>query len=148
MSDHHLIVATGPRTDPELLEQAIAEAADAVTVHVAVPAVMPAAMPISAVPPRLAERLNRLAETARAAAHRRRLWAHVEIVPCRHTGWVVTTLAELEHPDQVTLVGAAGWRLRRALRGIDAETRVLAPQQRLHRRRGPVAAPGADTVHP
>jgi hypothetical protein len=126
VSDHHLIVATGPRTDPQLLEQAIAEAADAVTVHVAVPAVMPAAMPISAVPPRLAERLNRLAETARAAAHRRRLWARVEIVPCRDTGW----------------------RLRRALRGIDAETRVLAPQQRLRRRRGPVGAPGADTVHP
>jgi hypothetical protein len=148
VSEHHLIVTTGPRTDPELLEQAIAEAADAVTVHVAVPAVMPGAMPISAVPPRLVERLNGLAETARAAAHRLEVWARVEIVPCRDTGWVVRTIAELEHPDQVTLVGTAGWRLRRALRGLDAETRVLAPEQRRHRRRGPVGARGADTVQP
>jgi hypothetical protein len=149
VSDHHLIVTTGPRTDPGLLELAIADAADAVTTHVALPAVMPGAMPISAVPARLAERLNRLAERARAAADRRGLWTRVEIVPCRDVAWVVRTLAELEHPDQVTLVGTAGWRLRRALRGLDAETRVLAPQrQRLHRRGGPVAARGADTVQP
>ena len=89
MRHHTLIVCTDSRVEPELLTQALADAfarapREAIKVmRVMAPAVLPATLPISAWPPRLADRLNRLREAAERAAASLRTPCRAEIVPCR-----------------------------------------------------------------
>ena len=69
-----LIVCADPRVEPELLTGAIDDAlvraprGEIAVVRVLIPAVLPPTLPISAWPPRLAARLNRLREAAEQAA--------------------------------------------------------------------------------
>jgi hypothetical protein len=114
------------RVKPELLAEAIAEVAqDNCYVHVVIPAVLPATMPVSAYPPRLAERLEALRAAAERAVRQPIRRGRIEIAPCRNVGSAIGRAIEQGMPDEIVLVGAAPWRLRRALRGV-APFRVVS----------------------
>jgi hypothetical protein len=129
-----LIVATDSHVSPDLLSSAIAEAAgDRLElppfVQILLPAVLPAALPISACPPRIAARLSRLGERAAADLRTLRLRGRVEIVPCRS---VPALLAAADPVDSLVLAGRAGWAIRRAARGIAPEL-TFVPGGRMRR---------------
>jgi hypothetical protein len=127
----YLVCPTGARVAPELLRAAIAEVAHGnCYVHVVLPAVLPATMPLSACPARLAERLDRLQATAERAVREPMRRGRIEVVPCRSVGSAIGQAIERGRPAEIVLVGPAPWRLRRALRHV-APFRVV---------RGPVAA--------
>jgi hypothetical protein len=146
-----LLLATSARVNPELLEEAITTRAHRQheRLHVVIPAVLPPTLPISAMPPHLAARVNAL---RRAAAHtlaRLRVPGRVEIVRSRDARSALLAAA-VDHPREVVLVGAAGWSLRRAARGI-APVEVISDRGRRHDSRSrTVAAQGPATsgVHP
>ena len=145
-----LLLATSARVTPELLEEAITRAHRRhERLHVVIPAVLPPTLPISATPPHLAARVNAL---RRAAAHtlaRLRVPGRVEIVRSRDARSALLAAA-VDHPREVVLVGAAGWSLRRAARGI-APVEVISDRGRRHdSRSSTVAAQGPATsgVHP
>ena len=100
-------------------------------VHVILPAVLPATMPISAYPPRLGERLERLRITAVRAVREPMRRGRVEILPCRSVRSAIGQALGRGEPSEIVLVGAASWRLRRSLRHV-APFRVVtgrpAPQ--------------------
>jgi hypothetical protein len=139
-----LIVCADPRIEPELLTGAIDDALvraprDGIAVvRVVIPAVLPATLPISAWPPRLAARLNRLREAAERAAGSLGSPCRVEIVPCRS---VPALLNAVWPVDALVLVGSAGWGVRRAARGVAPDV-VIVPS-RTARRRQP-----APSAHP
>jgi hypothetical protein len=117
---------------PELLATAIAEVATGnCYVHVILPAVLPATMPISAYPPRLAERLERLRITAVRSVREPMRRGRIEILPCRSVRSAIGQALGGGEPSEIVLVGAASWRLRRSLRHV-APFRVItgrpAPQ--------------------
>jgi hypothetical protein len=122
----YLICATRPRIKPELLRAAIAEVATGnCYVHVVLPAVLPSTMPISAYPPRLAERLEALRLIAERAVREPMRRGRIEIMPCRSVQSAIGQALEQGMPDEIVLVGAASWRLRRALRHV-APFRVVS----------------------
>jgi len=133
-----LIVATDSHVDSELLTGAIADTVAATrgdinVVRVLIPAVLPSTLPISAWPPRLAERLGHLRDAAAARAESLRPRGRVEIVPCRS----VSALLQAVWPvDTLVLVGRTGWGVRRAARGAAANV-VLVPPLPARRRREP-----------
>jgi hypothetical protein len=127
MSHHTLVVATDSHLSPDVLSTAIAVAVGDELglppfVEILLPAVLPAVLPISACPPRIAARLS----TLRA----RRLRGRVEIVPCRS---VPSLLAAAEPVDTLVLAGRAGWAIRRAARATAPEL-VVIPGGRVRRR--------------
>ncbi len=130
------LVCPTRRVRPELLAKAIAEVAQGnCYVHVVIPAVLPAAMPISASPPRLAQRLEALRVAAERAVREPMRRGRIEITRCRNVQSAIGVAIERGMPDEIVLVGAAPWRLRRALRGV-APFRVVS-----ERPAPPLAAP-------
>jgi hypothetical protein len=130
----YLVCPTAARVAPDLLRDAIAEVARGnCYVHVVLPAVMPATMPLSACPPRLAERLDLLRATAERAVREPMRRGRIEVVPCRSVASAIGQAIERGMPAEIVLVGPAPWRLRRALRHV-APFRVVT---------GPAAADGA-----
>jgi hypothetical protein len=134
-----LIVCADSRVEPGLLTGAIDDArvraprGEISVVRVVIPTVLPATLPISAWPPRLAARLNGLREAAERVAGSLGSPCRVEIVPCRS----VTALLNAVWPvDALVLVGSAGWGVRRAARGVAADV-VIVPSRRAARRRQP-----------
>jgi hypothetical protein len=130
-----LVVATDSHLSPDVLSSAIAEAAGEALefppfVEILLPAVLPAVLPISACPPRIAARLSRLRGRAAADLRTLRLRGRVEIVPCRS---VPALLAAAEPVDTLVLAGHAGWAIRRAARGIAPEL-TFVPGGRTRRR--------------
>jgi hypothetical protein len=130
-----LVVATDSHLSPDVLSSAIAEAAgDALEpppfVEILLPAVLPAVLPISACPPRIAARLSTLRERAAADLRALRLRGRVEIVACRS---VPALLAAAEPVDNLVLAGRAGWAIRRAARGV-APDLTFVPGGRARRR--------------
>jgi hypothetical protein len=128
----YLVCPTGPRVRPDLLATAVAEVATGnCYVHVILPAVLPATMPISAYPPRLAERLELLRTAALRAVRQPMRRGRVEILPCRSVQSAIGQALGRGVPDEIVLVGTASWRMRRSLRHV-APFRVVtgrpAPQ--------------------
>ncbi len=93
--------------------------------HVVVPAVLPATMPLAAYPPRLADRLEALRTTAERAVREPMRRGRIEITPCRSVQSAIGQALEQGAPDEIVLVGNASWRLRRALRHV-APFRVVS----------------------
>jgi hypothetical protein len=145
----YLVCPTGARVPPELLRAAIADVARGnCYVHVVLPVVLPATMPISACPPRLAERLDLLRTTAEAAVREPMRRGRIEVVPCRSVGSAIGQALERGIPDEIVLVGSAPWRLRRALRHV-APFRVVTPPGRPpepYRRRAAASVSPSQTV--
>ncbi|HEY3764729.1 MAG TPA: hypothetical protein VGL44_06185 [Gaiellales bacterium] len=140
----YLVCATRPRIKPELLRDTIAELAKGnCYVHVVLPAVLPSTMPLSAYPPRLAERLEELRVTAERAVREPMRRGRIEIMPCRSVQSAIGQAIEEGMPDEIVLVGAAPWRLRRALRHV-APFRVVAERTSAP----PPVAPGERTPAP
>jgi hypothetical protein len=130
-----LVVATDSHLSPDVLGSAIAEAAGEALelpphVEILLPAVLPAALPVSACPPRIAARLNALRDRAAEDLRTLRLRGRVEIVPCRS---VQALLAAVEPVDSLVLAGRAGWAIRRAARGVAPEP-AFVPRGRMRRR--------------
>jgi hypothetical protein len=133
----YLVCPTRPRVKPDLLATAIAEVATGnCYVHVILPAVLPATMPISAYPPRLAERLEQLRATAVRAIREPMRRGRIEILPCRNVQSAIAQAFERGTPDEIVLVGPASWRLRRSLRHVAPYRVLTAPE-------APQAAPEA-----
>jgi hypothetical protein len=115
----YLVCPTRPRVSPELLATAIAEIATGnCYIHVILPAVLPATMPISAYPPRLSERLEQLRIAAVRAVREPMRRGRVEILPCRSVQSAIGQALGRGAPTEIVLVGAASWRLRRSLRHV------------------------------
>jgi hypothetical protein len=136
-----LVVCTDTRIDPPVLTDALAEAlardpAGSV-VRVLIPAVLPPTLPISAWPPGLAVRLERLREAAEAVVAGGRRPGRVEIAACRG---VADLLAAAWPVDALVLVGRAGWRVRRAARGLAPDI-VVVPSRRARREPLPASRP-------
>jgi hypothetical protein len=136
-----LIVCTDRHVEPRLLTVAVTEALarepGGITVaRVLIPAVLPSTLPISAWPPGLAHRLDRLRCAAEAIVAARRPPGRVEITACRS---LADLLAAAWPVDALVLVGGAGWRVRRAVHGL-AHDVVVVPSQPA-RRRAPTPSP-------
>jgi hypothetical protein len=143
MNRRILIIPLDSHVDPALLERTIEEAAgDDVTsfIEVLLPAVMPAALPISACPPRIVVRLNALRRAAAGTLRRRPARGRVEIALCRT---IPTLLHSVEPVDMLILVGKAGWQVRRASRGVAPELIVVQTG-----RRSAVPRPSDPVPHP
>jgi hypothetical protein len=142
MRHHILIVCGDSRVEPQLLAGAIDDAVDRAprdgitVVRVMIPAVLPATLPISAWPPRLAARLNGLREAAERAMSALSSPCRVEIVPCRN---VPALLNAVWPVDALVLVGSTGWGVRRAARGVAPDV-VIIPSRQAGRRRRPVSS--------
>ena len=139
MRHHTLIVCTDTRVEPQLLTGALADAVgraprDAIrVVRVLLPAVLPPTLPITAWPPRLADRLEALRAAADEAGRSLQPPARVEVVPCRS----VPALLDASWPaDALVLVGSAGWSVRRAARGVASDLTIV-PSRRPRRRPRP-----------
>lgn len=127
---YHILIVADSRIRPQLLTDAVGDAwvraADAVTlVDVILPVVVPPTLPIAGWPPRLAARLGRLEDAARAAMELSGIRGRVEIVPCRS---VAALLQAVWPVDTLILVGGAGWSVRRAARGV-APNLVVIPSR-------------------
>jgi len=136
---HTLIVCTDTRIEPQLLANALADAVaraprdEIRVVRVVLPAVLPPTLPITAWPPRLADRLEALRAAADEAGRSLQPPARVEIVPCRS----VPALLDASWPaDALVLVGSAGWSVRRAARGVASDLTIV-PSRRPRRRPRP-----------
>jgi hypothetical protein len=120
---------TGAHVVPALLETAIARAhRDHERLHVVIPAVIPPALPISAMPDGLAERVDALRRAAIGAFTRLQARGLIEVVPTRDARSALLA-AVTEVPDHVLLLGAPGRSLRRAAQGLAAVT-VIAETDR------------------
>jgi hypothetical protein len=132
-----LIVCADSRVEPDLLTGAIGDAraraprGEISVMRVVIPAVLPATLPISAWPPRLADRLNGLREAAERVAGALGSPCRVEIVPCRSVSALLNAVWPV---DALVLVGSAGWGVRRAARGVAPDV-VIVPSRRSARRR-------------
>ena len=151
----YLVCPTTARVAPELLRDAIADVARGnCYVHVVLPAVMPATMPVSAYPPRLAERLDVLRATAERAVRDPMRRGRIEVVPCRSVASAIGQAIVRGTPAEIVLVGSAPGRLRRALRHV-APFRVVreraAPPEEARRAaartRGGSPHPGTVPMH-
>jgi hypothetical protein len=124
-----LIVAVDPRLRPEVLDDAICDVVRSDdgtlgSLKVLMPLVLPSTLPITACPPRIAARLERLDQAACQAMERVGVTGRVEIEPCRG---VPALLRAVSRPDTLVLVGRAGWAVRRAARGV-ADDIVMFPR--------------------
>jgi hypothetical protein len=141
MRRHILIVAAGSHIPPQLLAGAVTDAMrrapDGVTVvNVMIPAVLPPTLPVTAWPPRLAARLNRLHDAMVPILESLHPKGRVEIVPCRS---VAALLHAVWPVDTLILVGHAGWSIRRAARGVAPDV-VMIPARTAHARLEPAPA--------
>ena len=136
-----LIVPTDSHASPRALADVVSdEALSAETrfVWVLLPVVVPATLPIGAVPPRIAARLEHLRESADTALRASDARGRVEVVPCRSLPALLTATGGR---DRLVLVGRAGWPVRRAAHGLFGEIAVVAPQPRRSRPGAPAAVP-------
>jgi hypothetical protein len=136
-----LIVPTDSHVSPQTLADTVSdEALSAETrfVWVLLPVVVPPTLPIGAVPPRIAARLEHLRESADTALRALDARGRVEVVPCRS---LPALLAVTGGRDRLVLVGRAGWPVRRAAHGLFGEIVVVAPQPRPSRPGAPAAIP-------
>jgi hypothetical protein len=145
MAQHTLVVATDSHLSPDVLSSAIAEAAgDALGfppfVEILLPAVLPAVLPISACPPRIAARLEALRDRAAAELRARHMRGRVEIVPCHSVAALVAAAGPV---DTLILAGRAGWKLRRAARPVAPELIVISGGQVRRGQTRPVGQPRA-----
>jgi hypothetical protein len=129
-----LVVCTDTRIEPTVLADAVTEAlardpSGLTVVRVLIPAVLPPTLPISAWPPGMAERLERLREAAEAVVVAGRAPGRVEIAACRS---VSDLLAAAWPVEALVLVGRAGWGVRRAARGLAPDI-VVVPSRRARR---------------
>jgi hypothetical protein len=99
-------------------------------VDVVLPAVLPAALPVSGCPPALATRLELLRDVAAERLRLLRRPGSVEIVPCHSVRAVLVAAIERHDVGDVTIVGRCGPLLRRAAR------RRAGPRLVEQRRRG------------
>lgn len=123
-----VIVAADSRLRPDLLDDALcdvirADAGSLGSVRVLVPMVLHPTLPISACPPRIAVRLERLRQTAAGVIERMGVTGGAELAPCRS---VPALVHAVQHPDRLVLVGRAGWAVRRAARGAADDVVVVA----------------------
>jgi hypothetical protein len=144
------LVCPTRRVRPELLADVIAGVAQGnCYVHVVIPAVLPSAMPISAYPRRLAERLEALRAAAERAVREPMRRGRIQITPCRSVQSAIGQAIEQGTPDEIVLVGAAPWRLRRALRAVapfrvvSERTTPTTPATTARTTPAPVSAPAA-----
>jgi hypothetical protein len=124
------IVVTDPHVRPARLIEAIAAAVSErghVSLEVVIPVVLPDALPISGVPPRIAARANALLDQATASLEIAACPASAEIAPCRT---IPRLLRELSPMDRLILVGTAGWGVRRAARGVAPDVSVISDRAR------------------
>lgn len=143
-----LLLATSARVTPELLEAAITRAhCEHERLHIVIPAVLPPTLPISAMPPHLAARVNALRRAATEALARLRAAGRVEIVRSRDARSALRA-AIVERPCEVVLVGAAGWSLRRAARGFAPVTVLSDRGRRRDGRSGSTTVPASGPVSP
>jgi hypothetical protein len=136
-----LIVPTESHARPRALADVVSdEALSAETrfVWVLLPVVIPSTLPIGAVPPRIAARLEHLRETADTALRASHVRGRVEVVPCRGLS---ALLAATGGRDRLVLVGRAGSPVRRAAHGLFREIAVVPP-------RPPQRRPGATAAVP
>jgi hypothetical protein len=147
-----LIVPTDSHVSPRTLADTVSdEALSAETrfVWVLLPVVVPPTLPIGAVPPRIAARLEHLRESADTALRASDARGRVEVVPCRSLpallaatgGRAPALLAATGGRDRLVLVGRAGWPVRRAAHGLFGEIVVVPPQPRRSRPGAPAAIP-------
>jgi hypothetical protein len=136
-----LIVPTDSHVSPGTLADTVSdEALSAETrfVWVLLPVVVPPTLPIGAVPPRIAARLEHLRESADTALRASDARGRVEVVPCRS---LPALLAATGGRDRLVLVGRTGWPVRRAAHGLFGEIVVVPPQPRRSRPGAPAAIP-------
>jgi hypothetical protein len=124
-----LIVVADAHVSPRAVAEAIAEVQPLGSrpqprTEVLIPAVLPATLPISACPPRIVARLTRLHDAAGRALESSGGPGRVEIVPCRS---VPALLRAVTAADRLVLIGRAGWKVRRAARGVAPEVVVVPP---------------------
>ncbi len=148
MRRHLLIVCTDSRIDPALVTDALGEALERVprdeiaVVRVLLPAVLPPTLPVSAWPPRLADRLERLRASVDERGRGLTPPARVEIVPCRS----IPALLNASWPvDALVIVGKAGWGVRRAARGVAPDVTIV-PSRPSRRRPQPASTPRHEAV--
>ena len=115
--------------------------------HVVIPAVLPPTLPITAMPPHLAARVNALRRVAVKTLARVRAPGRVAIVRGRDTRSALLA-ATVERPAEVILVGRAGWSLRRAARGVAPVTVVSDRGRRRHGRLASTTVPAQGPVSP
>jgi hypothetical protein len=136
-----LIVPTDSHASPRALADVVSdEALSAETrfVWVLLPVVVPATLPIGAVPPRIAARVEHLRESADTALRASDARGRVEVVPCRS---LPALLAATGGRDRLVLVGGAGWPVRRAAHGLFREIAVVQLQPRRSRPGAAAAIP-------
>jgi|SRR6476646_10025182 len=112
----HIVIPTSVRVPDAVLDRAIAHAAAAGDgVQVALPVVLPAALPINAVPPRLLKKI----EHQRAVVHRALARAghrgRVDVIQCHSIAALARTLCAERDPAELVLAGRASWTFRRVL---------------------------------
>jgi hypothetical protein len=140
-----LIVATDSHVSPQALADIVSEEAlsvESMFVWVLLPAVIPPTLPIAAVPPRIAARLEHLRETADTARRACDARGRVEVVTCRS---VPALLAAAGGGDRLVLAGRAGWPVRLAAHGLFRGIVVVPPQPR---RRRPAVSAAPPNVSP
>jgi hypothetical protein len=136
-----LIVPTDSHVSPQAFAEIVREealSAETRFVWVLLPVVIPPTLPIEAVPPRIAARLEHLRESADTALRASDVRGRVEVVPCRS---VPALLAATGGRDRLVLAGRAGWPVRRAAHGLFREIAVVPPQPRRGRPAAPAAVP-------
>jgi hypothetical protein len=136
-----LVVPTDFHASPRALADVVSdEALSAETrfVWVLLPVVVPATLPIGAVPPRIAARLEHHRESADTALRASDVRGRVEVVPCRS---LPALLAATGGRDRLVLVGRAGWPVRRAAHGVFGEIVVVPLRPRRSRPGAPAAIP-------
>jgi hypothetical protein len=136
-----LIVPTDSHVSPKAVADIVSdEALSAETrfVWVLLPVVIPPTLPIGAVPPRIAARLEHLRESADTALRASDARGRVEVVPCRS---LPALLAATGGRDRLVLAGRAGWPVRRAAHGLFGEIVVVPPQPPRSRPGAPAAVP-------
>jgi hypothetical protein len=130
-----LVLTVNDHVPQALLETAISRA---LQVHerlqVVIPAVLPPTLPISALPPRLAARLDVLRDAAQSVADRLGAPARIDVVQCRDVADALRGTVARCAFDEIILVGPAGWTLRRAAHG---ETPVTVLSERQSGRHAP-----------
>lgn len=137
-----LIVATDSHVSPQALADIVGDealSAETKFVWVLLPVVVPATLPIGALPPRIASRLEHLRESADTALRASDVRGRVEVVPCRS---VPALLVATGGGDRLVLAGRTGWPVRRTAHGLFREIAVVPPQPRRRRLGAPAAVPG------
>ena len=127
-----LVVPTSSRVPDRVLERAIRHAAAAGgRVHVVIPVVLPASLPIGAAPARLMERIESQREVARRALLREGRPPLVEVARCRTVASLMRAWSKSAEPAEIVLAGGAPWRLRRLVRALATATVISSRSSEL-----------------